>query len=292
MTILGKMMAIFVLVLSLAQGFLVVMLFAARSQWVAQNKELTARAATANASADQFRDEIERVRAEAKNEKAAYDARIAKMDNDIKTQIALNTDLEKKLSDERQKVKDAEATSRQAVADAKTRQADNERMLGVIKERDTQIAKLVVDNKKEREDRLNAEIAMKTAIQRAQDMEARLKDAMREIVKQKNQASGTTTSVSAKSDAPNPPAENVEGLVAEADSGGLVKITIGSDAGLREGNTLDAFRIAAVPTQSQYLGMVRIRKVWPTEAVAEPVGRMSAPLQKGDHVSSRLLGGS
>jgi hypothetical protein len=287
MTILGKMMAIFVLILSFAQGALTVMLFASSSQWVAQNKTLANQVKTASASAGQFQDQVEQVRAEAKNEKAALDARIAKLNQDLKSEIALREGAERQLSDEKQKVLVAESTSRQAINDAKLRQADNDRMIGVVKERDKQIGDLVISNKKEREDRLNAEIAMKTAVQRAQAMEERLRDAVMEIAKQKNQASGTTTT-SAKTNSPNPPSENVEGLVSDADKSGLIEITIGSDAGLKEGNTMEAYRIAAVPSQSQYLGMIRIRKVFPNKAVAEPVGRMAAPLQRGDHVASRL----
>ena len=60
---------------------------------------------------------------------------------------------------------------------------------------------------------------------------------------------------------------------------------------MKEGHTLELFRIAAIPQQSQYLGMVRIRKVSATTAVAEPVGRLAAPPRPGDHVSSRILGG-
>ncbi len=268
-------------------GNLTVMLFASSSQWVAQNKTLLNQRNAASASAGQFQDEVERMRAEAKNEKAALDARVAKLDQDIKNQTALTEGLERQLSDEKQKVLVAESTSRQAIVDAKLRQADNDRMIGVVKERDGQIQNLVLSNKKEREDRLNAEIAMKSAVIRAQAMEERLRDAVMEIAKQKNQASGTTTT-SAKSNGPNPPAENVEGLVSDADKSGLVEITIGSDAGLKEGNTMEAYRIAAVPSQSQYLGMIRIKKVFPNKAVAEPVGRMAAPLQRGDHVASRL----
>src|SRR5205823_315279 len=99
-----------------------------------------------------------------------------------------------------------------------------------------------------------AQIAMKSALIRAQAMEERLREAVMEIAKQKNQASGTTTTTVAKTNGPNPPSENVEGLVSDAENG-LVEITIGSDAGLKEGNTLEAYRIAAIPSQSQYLGM-------------------------------------
>ncbi len=84
------------------------------------------------------------------------------------------------------------------------------------------------------------------------------------------------------------PPENVEGLIKATDPGGLVTITIGSDAGLAKGNTLEVFRLAGVTSQSKYLGTIRILTVTPSEAVGELVNRPSAPLQKGDIVASRI----
>jgi len=287
MTILGKIMAIFVLILSFAQGALTVMLFASSGQWVAQNKLLVNQVKTATASASQFQDQVEQVKAEAKNEKAALDARVAKLEQDVKTQTALTEGVERQLSDEKQKVLIAESTSRQAGIEAKLRQADNDRMIGVVKERDNQIALLVISNKKEREDRLNAEIAMKSALIRAQAMEERLRDAVMEIAKQKNQASGTTTV--AKTNGPNPPAENVEGLVSEADKSGLIEITIGSDAGLKKGDMLQVYRLD--PKDTKYLGQVKLVEVTPTEAVAQRLTTVgdSAP-KAGDNVTNEIHG--
>jgi hypothetical protein len=68
-------------------------------------------------------------------------------------------------------------------------------------------------------------------------------------------------------------------------------ITIGSDAGLTKGHTLELFRInTASPTQSKYLGTIRIVEAEAHQAVAQPLGRLSAPPRPGDHVSSRILG--
>jgi hypothetical protein len=286
MTVLGKMMAIFVLILSILQGALTVMLFVSRSQWVAQNKELVAKSEAANASANQFYQDAERVRGEAKASEASFRAQLADKDKDLRLEQQLRVGAEKALDDEKQKALAAESSSRAAQADAKLRQADNERMLAVIKERDAQIAGLINENKKEREDRVNAEIQRNSALLAAQKMEDKLREAMKEIVRLSR---GTTTV--AKTSQANPPAENMEGLVSEADANGLVEITLGSDAGLKAGHTLEAYRIAAIPEQSQYLGMIRIRTVTANKAVAEPVGKMAAPLQRGDHVSSRILGG-
>ena len=42
---------------------------------------------------------------------------------------------------------------------------------------------------------------------------------------------------------------------------------------------------------SKYLGTVRIIDVRTNEAVAQPVGKMLAPIKVGDEVASRILGG-
>ncbi len=292
MTIVGKMMAIGVLVLSILQGGLTVMLFVARSNWVNQTKVLTAQVAASNASAVQYQAEAEAARADAKGAEAILKAQVAKQDQELKAQLQQNAGLDKQLSDQTVKTREQIAVAQAAQRDAALRQVDNDRMLGVVKERDVQIANLVTENKKEREDRVNAEIQRTTAILSSQKMEEKLREAVKEIAKRGPAGSGGgTPSVSAKPNMQNPPAETIEGLVAEADSTGLMELTIGSDAGLKEGHTLELFRIAAIPQQSQYLGMVRIRKVSATKAVAEPVGRLAAPPRPGDHVSSRILGG-
>ncbi len=89
----------------------------------------------------------------------------------------------------------------------------------------------------------------------------------------------------------NPPAENVEGLVKNTDASGLLTITIGSDAGLTKGHTLELFRLnPEAPSQSKYLGTIRILEVEAHQSVAQPVGRLSTPPHRGDRVASRLLG--
>src|SRR5205085_2291829 len=115
------------------------------------------------------------------------DAHLAKLEQDIKAQVALTEGLERQLSDEKQKVLVAVSTSQQAQKDAQLRQADNDRMITVVKERDNQIVQLVIANKKEREENVSAQIAMKSALIRAQAMEERLREAVMEIAKQKNQ---------------------------------------------------------------------------------------------------------
>ena len=87
--------------------------------------------------------------------------------------------------------------------------------------------------------------------------------------------------------AKNPPPEHVEGLVKEVDKNGLIKINLGSDAGLQKGHTLEVFRLGV--KESKYLGIVRIVEVSAREAVGQPVGKMTGPVEPGDRVASRIL---
>jgi len=104
-------------------------------------------------------------------------------------------------------------------------------------------------------------------------------------------ASGGSTAV-ARSNGKNPPPESVEGLVKTTDPGGLMTISVGSDSGLTKGHTLELFRLnPAAPTQSKYLGTVRILEAGPKESVVQPVGRLASPPRAGDQVASRILGG-
>ncbi len=90
----------------------------------------------------------------------------------------------------------------------------------------------------------------------------------------------------------NPPHENVEGQVKKIDSSSnLMTLTIGSDAGLVKGHTLELFRLnPASPSESRYLGTIRILETEAREALAQPVGRLTDKPKVGDRVASRLLG--
>jgi type II secretory pathway component PulM len=95
----------------------------------------------------------------------------------------------------------------------------------------------------------------------------------------------------AKDQSSNPPAKYVHGVVKSVDSAGLVQISIGSDAGIAKGNTVEVYRLnAKAPEQSKYLGRIKIVGATATSAVGQPMGKMVGTIQVGDQVSSRILG--
>jgi RNA polymerase sigma factor (sigma-70 family) len=105
-------------------------------------------------------------------------------------------------------------------------------------------------------------------------------------------------------DSPSPAAETVAGGESEAESaqqarplqnpalgkvkavdadGGLITINLGSDAGLRLGNTLEVYHLKPKPT---YVGTLRVHDVRPQEAIGKLMGRRpAAAVQVGDTVS-------
>ena len=85
----------------------------------------------------------------------------------------------------------------------------------------------------------------------------------------------------------NPPAEDIKGKVKAVDAeSGLATISIGSDAGLQKGHTLEVYRLKPRPT---YVGTLRILEVKAKEAVGKQVEpRHRGAVQVGDEVASRI----
>src|SRR5262249_44185721 len=79
---------------------------------------------------------------------------------------------------------------------------------------------------------------------------------------------------------------DVEGVVKAVDAKtGFVTISIGSDAGIHKGQTLEAYRLKPVPA---YLGTIEVVDTKPAEAVARESARLRGHLEVGDRVASTL----
>jgi hypothetical protein len=97
---------------------------------------------------------------------------------------------------------------------------------------------------------------------------------------EKGRASTSKESLDQESPAPS----NIEGAIKATDSqSGLVTLDIGSDAGLRKGQSLEVYRLKPQPT---YLGPIQIVDVRPTEAVARRTGEPHGAIEVGDRVAS------
>jgi hypothetical protein len=147
-----------------------------------------------------------------------------------------------------------------------------------------QMQELMTRADEERKARIQAEVEMKTIQARGAELEAQLREMAQQLVRLK--AGGADP----KKNAPdNFPAQNIEGRVMDVDrESGLFTISIGSDAGLKQGHTLRVFRLD--PAQPKYLGVVEVVSVMPTRAVAKFKGKPTVPVKSGDRVASNLLG--
>jgi hypothetical protein len=80
-----------------------------------------------------------------------------------------------------------------------------------------------------------------------------------------------------------PGVDRIEGKVTDV-SDGLLKLNIGSDAGLVKGQVLDVFRLEPKPL---YLGKVKVVSVEPKEAVAQLIGAPKEMIKVGDQVTNK-----
>lgn len=134
--------------------------------------------------------------------------------------------------------------------------------------------------------KLEASEAQQKALRdRTRVLEKRLQEAVRALAQAKVKGAPPVRAGA------NPPARNIEGKVAKVDGSGLLLLTVGADAGLRVGQTLELFRLnEGKPARSKYLGKVRIVTVTPRRSIAKPMGRLTEKAKAGDRVATQLRG--
>jgi DNA repair exonuclease SbcCD ATPase subunit len=308
MTALGKTLVIVNLVFSVFVGAFVVVVYMAQAHWAAVNKELDDQNKVLKASVSAYQTEVTKnddyARADAELGKAAgfkaddaaadklrlvKDALKAARDDADKTRADLKRATED-LAQEKQKTQQVEAVVKTDEGELKKHQDEAEISRKRLQEQATQIAGLLDEKNKYRDQAVAATLAQKSLQDRNMQLEKEKTDLARDLQRMVANGGGTLTAGTKPRDV-NPPAEDVEGLIREVSPGGLVRLTIGSDAGLAKNQTLEVYRLNdKAPEQSRYLGRIKIVEVSASEAVAQPVGKPTAPFQVGDQVGSRILG--
>ena len=87
----------------------------------------------------------------------------------------------------------------------------------------------------------------------------------------------------------NPPKDSVEGSVtAIEEKGGMLQVSVGSDAGLHVGHTLEVYRKMG-DKQYKYLGTVQVVEAQPGRSVGKFVRPPNVPPAVGDRVSSKFF---
>ncbi len=315
MTAVGKILVFFNLIFSLVVGAFVVTVYISQTHWVAEYNDLKKRYEVESASLAAYQAEAKQASdySQKFSDKYLADAELEKeagikagdtledklkkiksvVKNSINDALAQKADADKAMADltaAQKKIDASDAVLTSARAEVDKRQTESEATRAALKVETDKNLQYVKDIGKEHDQMVAWKIRAESAELRKTELEKendRLAHDNQKLI-----VNGGSLTLTTKKDGVNPPLDSVEGLIREVSPSGLVKLTIGSDAGLAKGNTLEVYRLnTQVPDQSKYLGRIRIREVTATEAVGEPMGRPSAPLQAGDQVSSRILGG-
>jgi hypothetical protein len=314
MTAVGKILVFFNLIFSLIVGAFVVTVYISQTHWVAEYNDLKKRYEVADASNAAYQQELKKASDYAKVfndqvlrdgdlEKAAglkdsddQPTKLKKIKDVIKaaltdavTQKALADKAREDLSAATQKLTAADAVLTAKDAEVAKRQEESKTTRELLAAETKKNLDAVVELNKARDDAVAQRILATSA-------QARLQQLAEEntLLAQDNQklVAGGAKVVQAAKMVDNPPREDVHGRISQVGSNGLVLISLGSDAGLAKGNTLEVYRLnTQAPELSKYLGKIKITEVTATGAVAQPVGKPLGPMQVGDQVSSQILGG-
>jgi hypothetical protein len=284
MTVLGKILVILHFILSLVAAALFVMVYAVHTNWKVSyddlRKEYDKAAASATAYSQQAA-ESQRVNEEkvrVKQEELDGKAR------ELVVQKAALEETQRALLAAQDNVK-VQARAIEASAAQKKAQAEEVKRLEItVLTKDDQIKKLVETGNDLRKDKVNADIKASAFEEMNQGLEKRVRE-LEDTVKKYKQ-SGSVIPAGGSSAADNPPPDDVQGVVKNIDKTGLVLVSIGTDAGIQKGHTLEVFRLGATP---KYLGKIRIIETHPYEAVGQIIGKPSGTIEKDDRVASKIL---
>jgi hypothetical protein len=287
MTTVGKILVFLNLLFSLVVGGFVAFAYAARTHWVDEYKKLENRNAVLAANAQTYQSELQKAQQDAAAQIAKKEAELKNYRQDLEAANRVVAQLRKELGELKTQKQHESALSTVYTSEVGKRQEDVAQLRQtLLKEREANNL-LVKQNAELRDQATVAQIEARTAQERANRIEKELQQMAKDMARLRANGGAATL---ARAGGKNPPPEDIQGLVKNTDPSGLMTLTIGSDAGLAKGHTLELFRLnPAAPLQSKYLGTVRILETEAKQSVAQPVGRLTAPPQPGDRVASRII---
>lgn len=284
MTAIGKIFVIINLLLSLVVAGFIVVVYAARTNWADSAKKWHEAYDVANASRQATVDEAAQAQRAAADQIKKLNEQLADKDKEIQAQKAALENRGKDLESVTKTSDKDEAWHKARETEIARRKTEVEELEKQVKAKDEKIEGYLKEKNDANNAKVAAEIKANSYQGKAERLEARLRETETEIVKLRRVGGGGSAGGMALTSTANPPPQNVEGIVTETTPrGDLVKISIGSDAGLARGHTLDVFRLKPTP---QYLGQIRLTDVRAAEAVGQPVDKMKYPVQKGDFVAN------
>jgi hypothetical protein len=285
MTVVGKVLVFVNLGFSLGVAFLIMQSYTKRVDWVRAYNESNDQRKKAEESRNQYAEQ-------AKQAIQDGNAKIAQCRQEILKEQKDKADLEAVRKDLAGQIETLKAT----VAKYNTGTQGGLNEVDRLSKQADQLQKLLADanarldaKDKEREEfrqrAVKAEIDNKSLISRNNDLLKVIEEKEQDIIRIK--ASGGRPDIAPTSLAGNnPPPSDVSGRVKNYDpTSGLLTITIGSDAGILKGHTLQVYRLEP---RGDYVGVIKVLEVRPNEAVGKFINKPRTPVQINDKVANKI----
>jgi cell division protein FtsB len=308
MTAVGKILIFLNLVFSLAVGGFAVASYTARTHWAEGFDKLKSNYETVKSANDNYSREIAQLSKEKAELYEQFKAEWVKISPDKEDQnpgATVARRVLETLTDNKKRLKglsDANDSLKQQLAEAKSKngqlqtnetaykenisryQTDMGTLRTSLADEFNKNARLNKEYNEMRTDLVTAQIQARTFKDRNSQLETQLREMTLALGDAKRIAA---TGGRAAAKVPPPP-ENVEGLVKKVREG-LVEISLGSDAGIAKGQTLEVFRLGANPL---FIGKIQIIEVTNNLAVGQKMGTHRHAIQVNDRVASSILGGN
>jgi len=287
MNTVGKILVILNFLFAVIVGAFLVADVATRNQWKEKYFELLKEANLSTKSRDVTMAVTGNVVRDYKDLQLELEQSYQKLKDQEEAAKAMKVNLQVDIADRDNKLKDADLSLKQALA-AKQRLTDEIALLNsAIKDREGTIVQLQTSVKTFRQQAQNFESIARTRQIQNEHLLEQLRDVTRALALKESGVSPERMVVRNPND-PNPPAFKIDGKIEKVE-GTLVQLSLGTDHGLQENNTLDVYRLQPNP---QYLGMVRIVDARHHTSVGRliPSGSGASKLQprEGDLVTSKF----
>jgi hypothetical protein len=265
--------------------------FAARANWKVAADQAAQEVTTSRSTTSSFKMtglEIKSALDKVTTERDDLRKQLTKLKLDSDAEMAKQKDL---TSEQEKQARESQQIAKAAKEEASRLNEEVKMAQKAVSDRDGTILVLEGKNKSLLDRAVSAEQSRDSLKQRNEYLLTQLESTSKKLVKL--EAGGGVGAVGAarSSTAKNPPAVFVRGIITQVlRDRGLVEISLGSDQGVNEGNTLEVYRLKPKP---EYLGTIKILDAQHTKAVARIMksenGIRHNPMVKGDEVASKIL---
>jgi hypothetical protein len=289
MNTIGKILVVLNFLFALVMATLVAMNYTVSNNWKSQEekyrKELEVMQANNSALVQSVSDSISQKQA------AVVDLEAKKTENAVlqADNASIKTDADTKVKDAETRAKFADVRTEQAITAQGRLQKENGQLKAVVADREGRYITVANQLRDKTDLAMTLDQDLKFSQERSENLLKRNQEL--EVLVARLQQGGDTKaqSVSRDPNALNPPPRFVKGVVERVDAvdKSLVKISLGTDHGVKEGNTLEVYRTNPV----QYLGVMRIEDAQFNTSEGKMIrtpGLKMPEVHEGDTVASGL----